>query len=99
MVAFMRSCCGAYIRKFSEEMLPFVPAEYATIDSFIRNEVDPMFKDCDQIQIVALTRALGVPLKIVYLDQSPGPAAIHSFGPEGSGVTLLYKPGHYDLLY
>lgn len=98
-VAFMRSCCGAYIRKFSVELQPFIPAEYATIDAFIRNEVDPMYKDCDQIQIVALSRALDVPLKIVYMDQSPGVPSVHSFGPEGSRVTLLYKPGHYDLLY
>ena len=100
MIAFMRCCCGAYLRANADQYAGFLPEEYASVDAFIRGEVDPMYKDCDQLQIVALSKALEVPLRIVYLDQSVGEPAIHRFGPEeGTPVVVLYRPGHYDLLY
>lgn len=101
LIALMRCICGAALKRWSDEYTPFLPSEYATIESFCRAEVDPMYRDCDQLQIVALTRILHVPIDIIYLDQSEQELAIHSFGDEASGqrIPLLYKPGHYDLLY
>ncbi|GMF22046.1 unnamed protein product [Phytophthora lilii] len=67
-----------------------------------------MGKECDQPQIAALTDALQVGVKIEYLDGSAGPGqdlqsyvcspatpATH----EPVTITLLYRPGHYDILY
>lgn len=102
LMTCMRCICGANVKKYSEEFQFFLPEKYASIETFVRNEVDPMYRDCDQIQIVALTRALAVPLRIVYLDQSEGDSpTIHTFeDAEGKeAVVLLYKPGHYDLIY
>jgi ubiquitin thioesterase protein OTUB1 len=101
LVAFMRCCCGSFIKQNSEEFSSFLPSVYTSCDMFVRNEVDPMFKDCDNIQIVALARALQVPLRVVYLDQSDGPPFSLEFGPgdRSREVKLLYKPGHYDILY
>lgn len=101
-IALLRCCCGSFIKQHSEEFEAFLPQEYSSCWEFVKNEVDPMFRECDNIQIVALSRALQVPLTIVYLDQSEGEASRHMFGPEdrsGGEVTLLYKPGHYDILY
>jgi len=52
-----------------------------------------------QVQIIALTEMLGVPVAIEYLDASGTPSAV--VFPEGSEpvVSLLYRPGHYDVLY
>lgn len=87
------------------------------VTTFCRRLVDPMDEESDHIQIVALTNALHVPLRVVYLDRSADSGletaigtnssllthvATHDFLPEGCGaptIHLLYRPGHYDILY
>jgi ubiquitin thioesterase protein OTUB1 len=63
---------------------------------------------CDQVQIIALTEALGVRVSIQYLDGRPFDAAaglgVVELGGSAEGdapftLSLLYRPGHYDVLY
>ena len=65
-------------------------------------EVEPMGKESDHIHIIALTSALGVPVSVVYMDRGgdTSQCITHNF-PEDSVpiITLLYRPGHYDILY
>lgn len=77
-----------------------------------------MGEESDHVHITALSDALGVPIRVVYLDRSScdnGGVSVnhHDFVPAGSdapkasegsekvtpSITLLYRPGHYDLLY
>ncbi|CAM9143940.1 unnamed protein product [Heterosigma akashiwo] len=66
-----------------------------------------MGKECEQVQIMALTRALGITVAIEYLDGSPlqdGKISKLVLPSEETGappawVTLLYRPGHFDILY
>lgn len=74
-----------------------------------------MGEESDHVHITALTDALGLPVRIVYLDRSGASSEDsleinhHDFLPEsaphaaGSNpsdlLTLLYRPGHYDILY
>lgn len=80
-----------------------------------------MGEECDHVHIIALSDALGVAIRVVYLDRSScdkGALAVnhHDFLPTVSAdesslsldahgnttepfVTLLYRPGHYDILY
>lgn len=78
-----------------------------------------MGEESDHVHITALSDALGVPIRVVYLDRSScdsGGASVnhHDFIPtpgdcpnatSGSTettipfITLLYRPGHYDILY
>ncbi len=101
LIAFMRCCCGSYLKAHTEEFQPYVAPNFASLENFIRSEVDPMFRECDQLQVVALARAIDVPIKIVYLDRSKGTPTIHVFGNIDSNpfVAMLYRPGHYDLIY
>lgn len=121
------------------------------VDVFCQKCIDPMGEESDHVQMVALTDALQVPIRVVYLDRSMAPtiggdggtenadvvggsftsatvggsASIaatvtsgtgmepgyikfdtHDFIPEAlegyaqePRVHLLYRPGHYDLLY
>lgn len=63
-----------------------------------------MGKECEQVQVVALAEALGVQVKIEYLDghdlTNNGKLTSHVFGPKDAvlKLTMLYRPGHYDLL-
>lgn len=80
-----------------------------------------MGEESDHVHIIALSDALGVPVRVVYLDRSScdsGGVSVnhHDFIPalgdsaNRSGscsntktidpmITLLYRPGHYDILY
>ena len=73
-----------------------------------------MGEESDHIHITALSDALGVAIRVVYLDRSScdsGGVTVnhHDFVPVGTNekqeeasapfITLLYRPGHYDILY
>lgn len=81
-----------------------------------------MGEESDHVHITALSDALGVPIRVVYLDRSScdsGGVSVnhHDFIPAFGGdvpnappgdsseiiikpfITLLYRPGHYDILY
>ena len=60
-----------------------------------------MGKESDHIHIIALTSAIGVSIRIEYMDRQSADHINHHDFPEGSDpqVYLLYRPGHYDILY
>lgn len=64
-------------------------------------EVEPMCKESDHIHIIALAQALNVSILVEYMDRGEGGATNPHVFPEGSEpkVYLLYRPGHYDILY
>lgn len=87
---------------------------------FCKSAVEPMGEESDHVHIIALSDALGVPIRVMYLDRSScdsGGISInhHDFVPASGDVssdcgaagseikipfvTLLYRPGHYDILY
>ena len=59
-----------------------------------------MYKESDHIHIIALTTALEANIRVVYIDHTNESSIIHDF-PNGCtpAIHLLYRPGHYDLLY
>lgn len=92
-----------------------------SVEEFCAKCVDPMGEESDHIQLVALTNALQIPVRVIYLDNSASPmgpmesdkqapslkADTHDFTPNNNGeasmndiqIHLLYRPGHYDILY
>ena len=62
-----------------------------------------MGKESDHIHISALTAALDVRVSVVYMDRGGGDQlSIHDFhqdSPSPHRLSLLYRPGHYDILY
>jgi ubiquitin thioesterase protein OTUB1 len=67
-----------------------------------------MARESDNIHIIALAKAAAVPLRVIYMDRSEHSSlTIHNFSAtddENSNdfkpmITMLYRPGHYDLLY
>lgn len=65
-------------------------------------EVEPMYRESDHIHIIALTSALQIPVGIIYLDRTEqGKAAKAHCFPEDSTpqIFILYRPGHYDIIY
>ncbi|XP_022932666.1 ubiquitin thioesterase otubain-like isoform X2 [Cucurbita moschata] len=115
----IRFVTSGEIQKRSEFFEPFIMGlTHGTVDQFCKSAVEPMGEESDHVHIIALSDALGVPIRVLYLDRSScdsGGISVnhHDFVPassDGSGVsvgseikipfiTLLYRPGHYDILY
>mmetsp|Transcript_22266 Transcript_22266/g.51427 ORF Transcript_22266/g.51427 Transcript_22266/m.51427 type:complete len:230 (-) Transcript_22266:24-713(-) len=105
LICWARCLTSAYLKIHAEEYVAFL-SSHSSIAEFCAQEVDPMQKDADHLQIVALSSYFGVPVCVVYLDRSDGDkAAEHVFQEGGKSdcpfetVHLLYRPGHYDLIY
>lgn len=72
-----------------------------SVKEFCQQEVEPMCKESDHIHIIALSQALNVSIQVEYMDRGEGGSTVTHVFPEGSDpqVFLLYRPGHYDILY
>ncbi|XP_045814397.1 OVARIAN TUMOR DOMAIN-containing deubiquitinating enzyme 1 [Trifolium pratense] len=119
VVMFFRFVTSAEIQKRSEFFEPFIMGlSNTTVEQFCKSAVEPMGEESDHVHITAISDALGIPIRVVYLDRSScdtGGVSVnhHDFIPaagdlpsaRGSSdknnpfITLLYRPGHYDILY
>jgi ubiquitin thioesterase protein OTUB1 len=116
IVMFFRFVTAGDIRTRADFFEPFITGlSNATVDQFCKSSVEPMGEESDHIHITALSDALGVAIRVVYLDRSScdsGGVTVnhHDFVPVGITnekdeeasapfITLLYRPGHYDILY
>ena len=98
---YMRILTAVHIKKDPDRFIHFLDGEYFDVTTFCLREVEPVGKECGMVQVLALAESLGVKVEIEYLDGRDCKTTKHSFGPEEakSTVTLLYRPGHYDILY
>lgn len=111
---FMRLLTAASIRRDAERFYPFIEDSVTggatDLDTYLKREVEPMGKECEQVHVIALTEYLGVNTTIEYLDGKPfaDGAGLTKMAFTGSpaattevrlSVCLLYRPGHYDILY
>ncbi|GAA6007564.1 hypothetical protein JCM11491_004208 [Sporobolomyces phaffii] len=86
IIVHLRLVTSAYLRTHSDDFTPFLFAleddprfmreegggggGAPTMVDFCQYHVEPVNREADHLQIAALTRALGTPLRIAYLDQS-----------------------------
>ncbi|KAI4332361.1 hypothetical protein L6164_017278 [Bauhinia variegata] len=119
VVMFFRFVTSGEIQKRSEFFEPFIMGlSNTTVEQFCKSAVEPMGEESDHVHITALSDALGVPIRVVYLDRSScdnGGVSVnhHDFIPVADDlpnastcaetntpyIRLLYRPGHYDILY
>ncbi|GAA6007603.1 hypothetical protein JCM11491_004222 [Sporobolomyces phaffii] len=97
IIVHLRLVTSAYLRMHSDDFTPFLFAleddprfmregggGAPTMVDFCQYHVEPVNREADHLQIAALTRALGTPLRIAYLDQS-GLSGGGAPGAEGEG--------------
>lgn len=95
---------SAYMQLHPDEYEPFLEMP---VDQYCVARIDPANQEIDQIGLQALTHAVisaaGFGLEVLYLDRSMGEEVTpHQFSQTGNGVPtirLLYRPGHYDIIY
>lgn len=100
LIVFMRLLTSLNIKAQHEFYQNFLEGGQ-TVEEFCCNEVEPMFKESDHIHIIAFCQQSGVNVRVTYLDRGSNKEAVPHDFPEGSDpdVHLLYKPGHYDIVY
>ncbi|KAI9760339.1 MAG: hypothetical protein M4579_001743 [Chaenotheca gracillima] len=112
IIAHIRLLTSAWMKTHSEEYENFL--ENATIDQYCSLAIEPYQVEIENVGITALTDVLlkpaGFALEVLYLDRSVGSEVnSHRFEAtdyEGNPIDsnaqtmrLLYRPGHYDILY
>ncbi|XP_059633437.1 OVARIAN TUMOR DOMAIN-containing deubiquitinating enzyme 1 isoform X2 [Cornus florida] len=71
VVMFFRFVTSGEIRKRAEFFEPFILGlTNVTVEQFCKTSVEPMGEESDHVHITALSDALGVPVRVVYLDRS-----------------------------
>lgn len=104
IVVYFRLITSGYLQKNADLFSNFIVG-YSSIVDFCKTEVEPMYKESDHIHVVAITSALQVCARIVYMDRGSSAESVntHDFPeqdpPAKPRVHLLYRPGHYDVLY
>ncbi|CAM9839435.1 unnamed protein product [Ascophyllum nodosum] len=102
IVWYCRMLTSGFLKLNAARFLPFLEHTVDMAD-FCQREVEPMGKECEQIQIMGLCEHLDTPVKIEYLDGQDFSGQLGSITLPDTGaeamVTLLYRPGHYDVLY
>ncbi|TPX32603.1 hypothetical protein SmJEL517_g04329 [Synchytrium microbalum] len=109
IVCYLRLVTAAILKRDRDMYEAFILDSYPSIDIFISNQVEPMAVESDNIHIVAMSSALGVNIKVANLDlaeTSGGDINYHEFSPmdpvdipNQPEVVLMYRPGHYDVIY
>ena len=96
-IYWLRMLTSLELQEKPDEYLPFIfgTTEFADVKAFAGAEVEKAAVDADQVQIIACCRALGVRVRIAYLDASAGDMQILTLpsedGDEPVVAELLYR--------
>lgn len=108
IVMHFRFIASAYLRIHAAEYEPFLIDEMISIDEFCSMHVEAFGRESDHLQIIALSKALDVPIHVVYLDGGvDDKAAVHEFWPSETDerdrvkvpIQLIYRPGKLKYIY
>uniref|UniRef100_A0A182PD86 Ubiquitin thioesterase n=1 Tax=Anopheles epiroticus TaxID=199890 RepID=A0A182PD86_9DIPT len=100
VVVYLRLITSSHLQEKADFYQNFIDGNI-TIVEFCHQEVEPMYKESDHIHIIAICSALDAGVRVEYMDRGDGNQVIAHDFPDGfkPNVFLLYRPGHYDILY
>ncbi|XP_034783839.2 ubiquitin thioesterase OTUB2-like isoform X4 [Acipenser ruthenus] len=98
IVHYLRLLVSSYLQNRAEFFQHFVEAP--NLRDFCVQDVETMGLECDHVQILALSQALGINIQIECMEGADC-SLNHHIIPDGStpSLHLLYKTAHYDILY
>ncbi|KXT00572.1 hypothetical protein AC578_5219 [Pseudocercospora eumusae] len=108
IVSHLRTLTAAWMTTREADYAPWLLGQ--TVDQYCKDQILPVAAEIEHVGLSALKDAFLAPaaisLEVLYLDRSEGDqVTMHRFDPVTNGgytlgtVRLLYRPGHYDLLY
>jgi ubiquitin thioesterase protein OTUB1 len=108
MVYWCRLLASAYLKANPGAFQDFIP-DLIGVDNYCKDVLEPSNNEIEHLGMTllfeVLLKPIGVAVEIVYLDRSVGTEAnVHYLKPDvpnsaRSTIYLLYRPGHYDILY
>jgi len=100
MVVYLRLLTSGQLQKEQSFFSCFIEGN-RTVADFCHQEVEPMYKESDHIHIIAACQAIDTGVRVIYMDRGASNKVTEHDLPEGTTplVHLLYRPGHYDILY
>ncbi|CAI7612422.1 unnamed protein product [Penicillium viridicatum] len=104
IITHFRILTSAWMKLNPNRYQAFLPMP---LDQYCSSRIDPVKTEIDEVGLQALIDGViegsGFGVEILYLDRSEGdvvtPHQLSSNSPNGATIRLLYRPGHYDLLY
>ncbi|KAI0597228.1 peptidase C65 Otubain-domain-containing protein [Biscogniauxia sp. FL1348] len=109
LVYHLRLLASSWLKGNFAQFAPWIDGD---VESYIQDTIMPSGREIDHMCLVLLSEALLKPnivLEIAYLDRSQGSEVnVHRIPDEANGqdpstlgpiIYLLYRPGHYDILY
>ena len=98
LIYFMRFCIAAYLKDNRQLYEMYIEGDF---DTWIRNEVEAIDNEADQIQIMACVNYFEIGVKIEYLNKYKNEVVKfpEDKKDEDIFIEVLFTPGHYDILY
>lgn len=104
IITHFRILTSAWMKLNPNRYQAFLPMP---LDQYCSSRIDPVKTEIDEVGLQALIDGViegsGFGVEILYLDRSEGdvvtPHQLSSNSPNGATIRLLYRPGHYDILY
>ncbi|CAK3776283.1 Hypothetical predicted protein [Lecanosticta acicola] len=108
LITHLRTLTSAWMTTHEENYAPWLLGQ--TVEQYCKTQITPVAAEMDNVGLAALKDVLlspaSITLEVLYLDRSEGrEVTMHRFDPVNSegqtigSLRLLYRPGHYDLLY
>ena len=98
LIYFIRFCIAAYLK---ENFMLYEVYVEGPFQNWIQNEVEAIDHEADQIQIMACVNFFDIGVRIEYLN--PYKNEVMKFPEDKKDedifITVLFTPGHYDILY
>ncbi|KAK3217291.1 hypothetical protein GRF29_1g2599657 [Pseudopithomyces chartarum] len=107
IITYVKLLASAWIQSRADEYQNYIPTD---LKSYCSQNIEAANCEIDDVGVAALSNVLlkpaGIGLEILYLDRSIGDEAnVHELSSPANFngllpmIRLLYRPGHYDILY
>merc|ERR1712154_467057 len=101
LIFWARMMASLQMRENEKDYAPFIQQGKGGFAGYLRSDVEALKSEADHLQTVALSKGLQVPITIYCLEnvQKGGPQTVRTMADRQSCFDLLFRPGHYDVLY
>ncbi|KAG0054972.1 hypothetical protein BGZ83_009956 [Gryganskiella cystojenkinii] len=104
IVMHFRLVASAYLKTHQDDYAPFL--EFGqTMDEYCSMHVEAMGRESEEMMLIAVTKAMHIGIEVAYLSGNENADEVNflPFLPDTEPymppLVLLYRPGHYDILY
>ncbi|WPH01714.1 Hypothetical protein R9X50_00456600 [Acrodontium crateriforme] len=108
VITYFKTLTCSWMKAREGDYAPWLPGQSVT--AFVDSQVMPIGSEIENVSMSALKDVLlspaSIQLEVLYLDRTDGVEPnMHRFDPQNSAhpiigsIRLLYRPGHYDIVY